>query len=275
MQTNKCPNCSAVIELNAAQLGTCVFCGFSIVAQNPTQVVHVVKQQNNEFESQLAFAENVADTFFRDGPKSVRGGDSGQLKGFNAVMDHYADAEIVGANESKYWISLSRFYAKAILHELAAGRMNLHCSKQVHAFYTRVIDLAIKFALPQEIPVLEQEKQETINKLNQELPKYKEKTPGGKHAVGVKGCYVATSVYGSYDCPEVWTLRRYRDHKLATTKRGRSFIKFYYAISPGLIKVFGKTRLFRFIAKKMLDRKVRKLQAKGFASSPYDDGVFS
>ena len=25
------------------------------------------------------------------------------------------------------------------------------------------------------------------------------------------GCYVATAVYGSYDCPEVWVLRRYRD----------------------------------------------------------------
>ena len=24
-------------------------------------------------------------------------------------------------------------------------------------------------------------------------------------------CYVATAVYGSYDCPEVWTLRRFRD----------------------------------------------------------------
>lgn len=27
-----------------------------------------------------------------------------------------------------------------------------------------------------------------------------------------KGCYVATCVYGSYDCPEVWTLRRFRDY---------------------------------------------------------------
>ena len=25
-------------------------------------------------------------------------------------------------------------------------------------------------------------------------------------------CYVATAVYGSYDCPEVWTLRRFRDY---------------------------------------------------------------
>ena len=43
------------------------------------------------------------------------------------------------------------------------------------------------------------------------------------------GCYVATAVYGSYDCPEVWTLRRYRDYELDTTWYGRVFIKTYYA----------------------------------------------
>lgn len=29
------------------------------------------------------------------------------------------------------------------------------------------------------------------------------------------GCYVATAVYGSYDCPQVWTLRRFRSFSLA------------------------------------------------------------
>ena len=33
-----------------------------------------------------------------------------------------------------------------------------------------------------------------------------------------RGCYVATAVYGSYDCPEVWTLRRYRDDTLYSSK---------------------------------------------------------
>lgn len=36
-----------------------------------------------------------------------------------------------------------------------------------------------------------------------------------------RGCYVATAVYGSYDCPEVWTLRRFRDERLAQTWNGR------------------------------------------------------
>ena len=55
------------------------------------------------------------------------------------------------------------------------------------------------------------------------------------------GCYVATCVYGSYNCPEVWTLRRYRDYKLAATWYGRLFIHAYYAISPTIVKLFGKT----------------------------------
>ena len=42
------------------------------------------------------------------------------------------------------------------------------------------------------------------------------------------GCYVATCVYGSYDCPQVWTLRRFRDDTLGSTWYGRTFIRVYY-----------------------------------------------
>ena len=41
------------------------------------------------------------------------------------------------------------------------------------------------------------------------------------------GCYVATAIYGSYDCPEVWVLRRYRDNILSNTWYGKIFIKMY------------------------------------------------
>ena len=55
------------------------------------------------------------------------------------------------------------------------------------------------------------------------------------------GCYVATCVYGSYDCPEVWTLRRFRDNTLEKSIFGRAFIKMYYAISPTIVKIFRNT----------------------------------
>lgn len=88
------------------------------------------------------------------------------------------------------------------------------------------------------------------------------------------GCYVATAVYGSYDCPQVWTLRRYRDYTLAETWYGRAFIRTYYAISPTLVKWFGHTEWFKKMWKGKLDRMVTKLQANGVESTPYKDKVW-
>ena len=85
------------------------------------------------------------------------------------------------------------------------------------------------------------------------------------------GCYVATAVYGSYDCPQVWTLRRFRDDTLAATWYGRAFIRTYYAISPTLVKWFGNTNWFKKMWRGTLDRMVRNLRAKGVEATPYED----
>lgn len=85
------------------------------------------------------------------------------------------------------------------------------------------------------------------------------------------GCYVATSVYGSYDCPEVWTLRRFRDNTLAETWYGRVFIHTYYAISPTLVKWFGSTEWFKNLWKPTLDRMVETLNGMGVENTPYND----
>lgn len=84
-------------------------------------------------------------------------------------------------------------------------------------------------------------------------------------------CYVATAVYGSYDCPQVWTLRRYRDYTLAETWYGRAFIRIYYAISPTLVKWFGHTEWFKKMWKGTLDRMVNNLNAEGVENTPYKD----
>jgi len=86
-----------------------------------------------------------------------------------------------------------------------------------------------------------------------------------------KGCYIATAVYGSYDCPEVWVLRRYRDNVLSKTAFGRLFIKLYYATSPKIIKLVGKTTIFNRFWQKRLDKKVTKLRKQGFMDTPYND----
>ena len=85
------------------------------------------------------------------------------------------------------------------------------------------------------------------------------------------GCYIATCVYGSYDCPEVWTLRRYRDETLGSTWYGRLFIRIYYFVSPKLVKWFGKTEWFKKLWQKKLDRMVAKLQGQGVENTPYED----
>ena len=86
-----------------------------------------------------------------------------------------------------------------------------------------------------------------------------------------QGCYVATAVYGSYDCPEVWTLRRFRDEVLAETWYGRLFIRLYYTVSPTAVELFGDSPWFRSFFRERLDRMVAGLQESGFESTPYQD----
>ncbi len=76
---------------------------------------------------------------------------------------------------------------------------------------------------------------------------------------GSSGCYIATAVYGSYTCREVFTLRRYRDDYLSKHLWGRAFIRVYYALSPTLAKrIRPDSRLGKSI-RKYLDKKVDRL----------------
>jgi hypothetical protein len=86
-----------------------------------------------------------------------------------------------------------------------------------------------------------------------------------------KGCYIATAVYGSYNCPQVWTLRRYRDTYLKQRLMGRVFISCYYKISPYLVKIFGKSAAFQKIWLSILDRFVSQLKERGYESTSYYD----
>lgn len=85
------------------------------------------------------------------------------------------------------------------------------------------------------------------------------------------GCYIATAVYGSYDCSEVWTLRRFRDDTLDRTWYGRAFIRTYYAISPTLVRWFGRNSWFQALFRPMLDRLVARLRQNGVADTAYQD----
>lgn len=119
-----------------------------------------------------------------------------------------------------------------------------------------------------------------VDKIKKYIPNYEYTGYGNMFTASSKpgepskssgGCYVATCVYGSYDCPEVWTLRRFRDYTLSATWYGRAFIKVYYAISPKLVKAFGNCKWFKNMWRGKLDKMVMNLRKKGFEDTPYND----
>lgn len=127
---------------------------------------------------------------------------------------------------------------------------NIKVNEQKHTFYLKLYD----------------EMSELIKKVDSsyDIPEINKRTK-------VSGCYIATCIYGSYDCPQVWTLRRFRDYTLDETWYGRVFIKCYYAISPTLVKWFGNTKWFRKFWKSKLDKMVADLNNKGVKDTYYND----
>jgi len=73
------------------------------------------------------------------------------------------------------------------------------------------------------------------------------------------GCYIATMVYGSYDAPQVMTLRRFRDETLSRSKGGRAFIRWYYSWSPGFVKKYNHLNWLHKIIRVLLDGLVKLL----------------
>jgi len=102
-----------------------------------------------------------------------------------------------------------------------------------------------------------------MNELATEIEKLVEVKKGG--------CYIATCIYGSYNCPEVWTLRRYRDNTLSASWLGRQVIQIYYTVSPTIVRFFGGKRWFTRLCKPLLNYLVQNLQKKGIDSSFYSD----
>ena len=109
------------------------------------------------------------------------------------------------------------------------------------------------------------------NQLQKDMEQILEQYNPNKPKPQQGGCYIATAVYGSYDCPQVWTLRRYRDYTLAKTWYGRVFIRTYYAVSPTLVKWFGETEWFKRLWQGKLDRMVSRLNDQGVKDTPYID----
>ena len=174
-----------------------------------------------------------------------------------------AETLLITYSSSKEKILRNKWYVNLLCMKLQAivvndGQVNYLWPKNEH----RQKDIQLIQELVAEIQEVEQD---------YVPPSYDVPQLPSNSANNAGGCYVATCVYGSYDCPEVWTLRRFRDHTLGSTWYGRAFIHTYYAVSPTLVKWFGKTTWFKKMWKGTLDRMVHNLQENGVADTPYED----
>lgn len=104
-----------------------------------------------------------------------------------------------------------------------------------------------------------------VDKIKQYVPDYQ--TPN----ISTSLCVIATAIYGSYDCPQVWVLRRFRDFSLEPSFFGRILISSYYSIGPFLVTLVNQFVLLNIITRKLLDRFVSSLIRKGYKNTPYKD----
>ena len=139
------------------------------------------------------------------------------------------------------------------------------------AFSVAALDIYAKIEQHPAFPYMTSDLKDTLYRGMQSAKKVGETGRNISQSSSSGGCYVATCVYGSYDCPEVWTLRRFRDCILAQSAPGRAFIRAYYATSPFLVKRFGNRTWFRNAVKPALDHLVARCRRKGVSDTPYDD----
>ncbi|NLX81827.1 MAG: hypothetical protein GXZ03_09730 [Proteiniphilum sp.] len=76
-----------------------------------------------------------------------------------------------------------------------------------------------------------------------------------------EGCFIATQVYGSYYSPQVLVLRSWRDETLLKNFLGKSFVRFYYFISPKILFIF-KIKVVKEFTKMVLDKFTNLLSQK-------------
>lgn len=72
-------------------------------------------------------------------------------------------------------------------------------------------------------------------------------SPAGKSQI--KGCFLATAIYGTPDAVEVEALKEFRDEILLRSTLGKLAENLYYIISPGLAKVISGSKIAKFLTR--------------------------
>lgn len=217
--------------------------------------------KNNEkwskiFSTRIALADKMAYLFFAQGENSVK---YGEKIGVDAVDEYYMEAFYATNSDTKDYVEfilhISDFYSKISLME--AKKLNRpytidefleYLRKEKGAVYLR---MGIDECTNENKDILNNKIDELALMLQNELIQSKSKEGG---------CYIATAIYGSYECPQLLILRYYRDNTLSKSFLGKVFISSYYAVSPHLVKWFGKTKWFIYFGRRILDLFIAKLQ---------------
>lgn len=98
---------------------------------------------------------------------------------------------------------------------------------------------------------------QTIIEINSTLNSIKNRTQQQQSS---SGCYIATSVYGSYDHPQVMKLREFRDTQLLSNTLGKCIVRTYYNVSPKLVIWLKGKPYIQSIVKKLLDKIIRVIE---------------
>lgn len=146
--------------------------------------------------------------------------------------------------------------------------------------YCNLVALYVKYIGPNEVCALIEDDLERIRSLWSDRLVDNERSAQGPAQQTLSAsttsdstghCYIATAVYGSYDCAQVRVLRRFRDEILANHFLGRSFIHLYYAVSPTLVKWFKNSDFIVNLWRKQLNSLVQRLKEDGIDDAPYTD----
>ena len=247
LENGKCPCCNGALMLDSSRdKVTCKYCGHEIVIQQAVQKCAV--DGIATFDTLMLGAQQAID----------------YDKDYDLARKRYKEALRLSPSDYRVlWgiylceVETLKWYLNTKGYVGMEGDMMEYVNDAKQRYGQHAQSLAPDDVKPYYFQVINQ----NHAFFEEEVAKRKKKS----------GCYVATAVYGSYDCPQVWTLRRYRDNTLAKTWYGRAFIRTYYAVSPTLVKWFGKTNWFKKLWKGKLDRMVNKLQSQGVESTPYKD----
>nr|WP_296156565.1 tetratricopeptide repeat protein [uncultured Blautia sp.] len=248
----KCPNCGGQLKLNPnLEKGTCIYCGTEIVVSEAIQKYKVEVDGIATTKSSMIHAFN-----------QLEDGDfDGAMKAFKHVI------ETDPTNAEAYY---GMFRCSLVIADYYKTK-NSGMQRAIPQYYEDLSEAVTKYGRRAVQYADEPEKTQYSSEVNHIVDDIQSYADNQQNNSSKGGCYVATAVYGSYDCPEVWTLRRYRDDTLAGTWYGRLFIKTYYAVSPTIVKLFGNTEWFKKMWRGKLDAMVENLQRKGIESTPYED----